>query len=45
VGVASGHDYPDNRGQNRSHNPKTTNIKLQSFFFDQTGRFFGWQQG
>jgi hypothetical protein len=24
--------------KNRSHNPKTTDAKLQSFFFDQTGR-------
>jgi hypothetical protein len=24
--------------KNRSHNPKTTDTKLQSFFFDQTGR-------
>ena len=27
--------------KNRSHNPKTTDSKLQSFFPDQTGRFFG----
>jgi hypothetical protein len=27
--------------KNRSHNPKTTNTKLQSFFFDQTERFSG----
>jgi hypothetical protein len=27
--------------KNRSHNPKTTDSKLQSFFFDQSGRFFG----
>jgi len=28
---------------NRSHNPKTTDLKLQSFFFDfdQIGRSFG----
>ena len=25
--------------KNRSHNPKSTDTKLQSFFFDQTGRF------
>jgi hypothetical protein len=24
--------------KNRSHNPKTTDTKLQSFFSDQTGR-------
>jgi hypothetical protein len=24
--------------KNRSHNPKTTDTKLQSFFQDQTGR-------
>ena len=27
--------------KNRSHNPKTTDSKLQSFFSDQTGRLFG----
>jgi hypothetical protein len=27
--------------KNRSHNPKITEIKSQSFFFDQTGRFSG----
>jgi len=26
--------------KNRSHNPKITATKLQSFFSDQTGRFF-----
>jgi hypothetical protein len=26
--------------KNRSHNPKTTDSKLQSFFFDLIGRFF-----
>jgi hypothetical protein len=42
-----GHDYPGNRGypakkqrdasKNRSHNPKTADTKLLSFFSDQTG--------
>jgi len=27
--------------KNRFHNPKITEIKPQSFFFDQTGRFSG----
>ena len=27
--------------KNRSHNPKSTDTKLPSFFFDQTGRFSG----
>jgi hypothetical protein len=27
--------------KNRSHNPKTTDTKLQSFFIDYTGRFSG----
>jgi len=27
--------------KNRSHNPKTTEIKSQSFFLDQTGRCSG----
>jgi len=31
--------------KNRSHNPKTTDTKLQSFFSDQTGRFLGRQLG
>jgi hypothetical protein len=26
--------------KSRFHNPKTTDTKLQSFFFDQTGRFW-----
>ena len=32
--------------KNRSHNPKTTDTKLQSFFFDQIGRFLasGWAE-
>jgi hypothetical protein len=42
VEVASGHDYPSNRGypakkqrdvsKNRSHNPKTADTRGQSFF-------------
>jgi hypothetical protein len=31
--------------KNRSHNPKTTDSKLQSFFFDLTGHFFGRWRG
>jgi hypothetical protein len=31
--------------KNRSHNPNTTEIKSQSFFLDQTGRFSSqWQR-
>jgi len=28
--------------KNRSHNPKSTDTKLQSFFFDKIGRSSGW---